>query len=193
MSTHRRAPPAKGDQPIKTGGQLTRAPVGTSPTTGQASSHFLTLTVSSSNVTVAYGMSEVSSMCTNGERSWSPLVRRVVFCSAPAEVSEVGVRRCNVSFLHLAFLSAVLCPSASPLFLTVLYGLCCDYDVTGDCLTVCLLFPSCCICARTCSRTCPEQTLPKECLGNSAGIASWGSVVFVVGLPLSCLRNGATS
>ena len=42
---------------------------------------------------------------------------------------EVVVRRCYVSFLHFAFLSAVLCPGPSSLFLT-----------TGDCLTVCLLF-----------------------------------------------------
>ena len=38
--THKRAPPAKGDQNPKTCGRLTQAPAGTNPTTGQAAATF---------------------------------------------------------------------------------------------------------------------------------------------------------
>ena len=99
-------------------------------------------------------VSEVSSMLDVGVLRyavWSSATRRPSSWTALL-VFEVVVRRCYVYFLRIAFLSAFLCPGPSSLFLTVLYGLCCDYGVTVDCFTVCLLFPSCCLCATTCSR-----------------------------------------
>ena len=135
-------------------------------------------------------VSEVSSMSST-VRCWSPAVRRVVLGNTLAEVSSwTALSWCSRSW-YVAVMclssaspsSAVLCPGPSSLFLTLLYGLCCDCGVTGDCLTVCLLFPSCCHCATTCSRMCPRRILRRsasailqECQVGDA----WSSLLVVI-------------